>query len=311
MALAAANAHTAVLHPRVVGGQPVDGTKYNFVANIVSVDPVYTGKNCSGALITDRLVITTANCLMSGGFTWFNPTLMSVSFGPANTNIYKVYQAYISNSFEQNSFTHNVGLIMLASPVPASVATPVKIYSGGIDTSLQVFAAGYGLTGRSSNSYPNSAHIVPLSIMDHKNCTMYEGFDPTTQLCVAGARGGNLCMGDEGAPLLVANNKRSVALLGVASYITEPSGSLVVCGEDGGVVYFEVSRPWAQWISKVAHVTYNDLIISLNITTDKDHDLYSQVDANSSESVIEGPLPMSSIAKSSSTTPVPIALNFV
>ncbi|KAJ2654799.1 hypothetical protein IW148_006271, partial [Coemansia sp. RSA 1199] len=238
---------------------------------------------------------------MSGGYTWFNPTLMSVSFGPPNTNTYKVHQAHISDSFQQNSFTHNVGLITLASPVPASIATPVKIYSGVIDTSLQVFAAGYGLTGRSSNSYPNSAHIVPLLIMDHKNCTMYAGFDPTTQLCVGGAGGANLCTGDEGAPLLITDKEHSVALLGVASYITETPGSSVVCGEDGGVVYFEMGRSWAQWISKVAHVTYNDIIISLNITTDsdKDHNLYSQVDANSSESAIEGPLSMPNIAKSS------------
>ncbi|KAJ2312617.1 hypothetical protein IWW54_001988 [Coemansia sp. RSA 2705] len=280
---------------RVAGGQPADDQEFSFVANIASVDPVFTGKNCTGALISDRLVMTTANCLMTGNYTWFNPDLVSVSFGKRGANVYKVHQTLISDSYERQTFTHNIGLIILASPVPESVATPVRIFADNLTTSSHVFAVGYGQTGRSSSLYPARAQIAPLSIMDQQNCSAYSGFDADTQLCVEGRSGSDLCLGDEGAPLVVSNSaEHSVALLGVASYVTETAENTVVACGDGGLAYFEMSRSWAGWVSKVAHVTYNDIIISLNITTDSDHKgssiAYSDVADNSSEGAMEGPL---------------------
>ncbi|KAJ2351104.1 hypothetical protein GGF43_004130 [Coemansia sp. RSA 2618] len=255
---------------------------------------------------------------MTGSYTWFNPRLMSVSFGP---DVYDVRQALISDGFKHESFAHNVGLIILASPVPDSVATPVKIYSGSLATSTHVVAAGFGLTGRSTNPYPTRPHVAPLSIMDHRNCSAFAGFDSSTQLCVEGASGADLCMGDEGAPLLVTGSEEhSVALLGVASYITKSASSsgsrLVMCGGNGNVAYFEMSRSWAQWISKVAHVTYNDIIISLNITTDSDKhhagnsSLYSQSMSDASDGVAEGPLSVSeSVLESGGGKLVSLALD--
>ncbi|KAJ2077407.1 hypothetical protein H4R24_005152 [Coemansia sp. RSA 988] len=295
--------------PRIAGGQTASQDKFSFVANVVSLDSVYTGKNCTGALIGERLVMTTANCLMSSGLTWFNSDLMSVSFGDSSQNIYKVRQALISDGYHSETFTHNVGLIVLASPVPESVATPVKIYSKKFTTNTPVFAIGYGVTGRELNPYPNSPQVVPLSIMSEKECSVYKSFDPATQLCVFGGAESSLCIGDEGAPLVVSSEaKHAVALVGMASYSTEAAGTkATACGGQGRVSYFEISKPWAGWISKAAHVTYNDIIVSLNITTDSDRGEkvdapgdakssedaeieFSDVDSALSAGIIEGPL---------------------
>ncbi|KAJ2809353.1 hypothetical protein H4R20_000163 [Coemansia guatemalensis] len=298
--------------PRIAGGQAASKSQFSFAANVVSVDAKYTGKNCTGALIGERLVMTTANCLMTSGNTWFNPDLMSVSFGESSQNVYKIRQALISDGYRGETFSHNVGLIILASPVPESVATPVKIYSEKFTTKTPVFAIGYGVTGRELDPYPNSPQVVPLSIMSDKECSAYKSFDPATQLCVAGEAESSLCIGDEGAPLVVTSEAdHAVALVGMASYSTEVAGAkATACGGHGRISYFEISKSWAGWISKAAHVTYNDIIVSLNITTDSDRGdksnapgdgnsnnsedaevEFSDVDPASNAGIIEGPLP--------------------
>ncbi|PIA14527.1 trypsin-like serine protease [Coemansia reversa NRRL 1564] len=298
--------------PRIVGGQTALQKKFSFVANVVSVDSVYTGKNCTGALISQQLVMTTANCLMTSGLTWFNPDLMSVSFGESNHNVYKVHQALISDDYHSNTFSHNVGLIILASPVPESVAIPVKILSEKFTIRTPVFAIGYGMSGSNLNTYPNNAQIVQLSIISDEKCSAYKSFDSTTQLCATGKADSGLCIGDEGAPLVVSNKaKTTVALVGIASYSTELAGTKeTVCGKSERVSYFEISRSWTGWISKAANVSYDDIIVSLNITTDfepgdtsnnpgdkisnssKDAEAgFLDFDSALSAGIIEGPLP--------------------
>ncbi|KAI9471482.1 trypsin-like cysteine/serine peptidase domain-containing protein [Coemansia mojavensis] len=211
LGLALAAAASGNDNMRVYNGNSSNG-KYSFVANIESIDPMYMGKNCTGALISDHLVLTTANCLMSGGHTWFNPQLMSVMFGKDK---YKAHQALISDKYTQGSFAHNIGLIVLSSSVPSSVAQPVKIYLGNLNAPMDAFVAGYGITS-DKMKYPDSAQIASMSILDKQKCLMYPQFDSTTEFCASGKS--NLCMGDEGAPLLVSNPKAHlVALAGIAS----------------------------------------------------------------------------------------------
>ncbi|KAJ2609681.1 hypothetical protein H4S08_003942 [Coemansia sp. RSA 1365] len=248
---------------------------------------------------------------MTSEHTWFNPDLMSVSFGESNHNVYKVHQTVVSDSYHSNTFSHNIGLIILASPVAESVAMPVKIYSEKFTTRTPVFAIGYGMSGSKLNTYLNNAQFVPLSIISDKECSAYKSFDSTTQLCATGKAESGLCVGDEGAPLVVSSKvKHSVALVGMASYSTELAGAKsTICGGNERVSYFEISRSWAGWISKAANVSYNDIISTLSIPDSEPDNTDNSSDNNISDSsenavvefldagsalsagIIKGPLP--------------------
>ncbi|KAJ2847366.1 hypothetical protein IWW36_003891 [Coemansia brasiliensis] len=282
--IAAANTNANM---RVYNGSSAND-RYSFVANIESTDPMYMGKNCTGVLISDNLVLTTANCLMSGGHTWFNPQLMSVFFGKHS---YKVHQALISDKYTQGSFAHNIGLIILASSVPSSTAQPVKIYSGKLNAAMDAFAVGYGITN-DKMKYPNSAQVALMSILDNQKCFKYPQFDSGTEFCASGES--NLCMGDEGAPLLVPNAKDdSVALAGIASYVVDSNrnAAKVCSNDDEQLVYFEMCISWAQWIANVSLVNYSSIVADFSADgTPSGNDDYSQVASNVDGGAVEGPL---------------------
>ncbi|KAJ2660488.1 hypothetical protein IWW48_002952 [Coemansia sp. RSA 1200] len=248
---------------RIVGGSTLSpsAANYPFVANIVSTDPIFTGKKCTGTLITDRVVVTTANCLITSGSTWYSPELMSVALGGgASENVYKVRQAFITDGYKRSTFRHNIGLIVLASPVPEAVASPVRIYPGPFDITADAIVAGYGLASTGSSNYPDTVQSISVSILPVAECSPFADYDNATQICAYGGRGKDVCGGDEGAPLLVASDTGGVAMLGVASYTTGPPGSTgLVCGNGDRLVYFEMGGSWAKWISRVADVPYVDI----------------------------------------------------
>ncbi|KAJ1864461.1 hypothetical protein LPJ78_003338 [Coemansia sp. RSA 989] len=314
LGLALAAAASGNDNMRVYNGNSSNG-KYSFVANIESIDPMYMGKNCTGALISDHLVLTTANCLMSGGHTWFNPQLMSVMFGKDK---YKAHQALISDKYTQGSFAHNIGLIVLSSSVPSSVAQPVKIYLGNLNAPMDAFVAGYGITS-DKMKYPDSAQIASMSILDKQKCLMYPQFDSTTEFCASGKS--NLCMGDEGAPLLVSNPKAHlVALAGIASYVVDSNKNAAkVCShDDDQLAYFEMCSSWAQWISRASLVDYSSIVT--NFAADgiaSESDDYSQAVLNVDGGAVEGPLTVintesgsSKLAHCSITNPASLLVAF-
>ncbi|KAJ1785888.1 hypothetical protein LPJ59_006043 [Coemansia sp. RSA 2399] len=269
---------------RVVGGAPSSSGNYSFVANIVSLDPVFMGKKCSGTLINPRVVATTANCLLTSEFTWYNPDLMSVAVGGASENVYKVRQTFIADGYDRHTFGHNMGLIVLASPVPKSVATPVKIYPKPFDISVDTSVAGYGLTSARSGAYPSDVQAVPVIIQSNAECSYFADFNNATQLCAYGGRGKDVCGGDEGAPLLVTAESGETAMLGIASYTTGPAGVKGLdCGNGDRLVFFEMGGSWAKWISKVADIPYDD-ITNTEINLSTAHSSQEQIHSSSTVS---------------------------
>ncbi|KAJ2699867.1 hypothetical protein H4R19_005508, partial [Coemansia spiralis] len=128
-----------VLATRVAGGISVSGRDVSFVASIRSVDPAVTGKSCTGALVHERLVLTTANCLVAGDLSWFDPRHVSVSLG---AHAYNVSQALMPDEYISAMHRHNIGLFVLATAVPSSIAAPVEMLAAGPAPGTPVFAIG-------------------------------------------------------------------------------------------------------------------------------------------------------------------------
>lgn len=266
---------------RLYGGSTVANNTHDFVADIVSVDPQYSGKKCSGTLITDGLVLTTANCLMTAGYTWFNTALMTVTFGDAHqTAVYKVKETMITDGYQKAKFHHNIGLIFLGSPVPSSVAKPIKMYPGHIGKFMSpIFAIGYGQTANSGPRGVVDPHVLEMSLLPDGRCSAYKNFDPSTQICANGNKQGGLCDGDEGAPLVSKQKDENWMLLGVASYSgIKSNSSTLVCGTEPTITYFEKVGAWTQWISKWANVPYNEITVKVDQNELTSGDKESSVD---------------------------------
>ncbi|KAJ1882758.1 hypothetical protein H4R99_007008 [Coemansia sp. RSA 1722] len=253
---------------RVYGGQPATASpNLSFVADVVSLDPVHRGKKCTGALITNTTILTTANCLVSNSQTWYNPHLVSVSFNGAKDK-YMAENTITASGFHLGMFNDNIGLITLASAVAPEIAKPVGVYFGPPAESLEVYSLGYGrindtLTGIS----PKTPQIVQMQLMPGTRCMGYAKYDANTQIC-AGAKKdtGGLCAGDEGAPLITKiKGAEKYALVGVASFRARQAGGQddEKCGQiNNGLVYYEAGAPWAAWISQMTGVAAETLLVA-------------------------------------------------
>ncbi|KAJ1836189.1 hypothetical protein LPJ73_007657, partial [Coemansia sp. RSA 2703] len=171
------------------------------------------GKKCTGTLVTNTTVLTTADCLTSNAHTRYHASLTTVSFGGSQ---YRVGRTLVAEGYVPQTQRHNVGIVQLASPVPKSVAVPIMI----------------------SSVWPESVYMLehgPVDVLDEKKCQVHAAYDVSTQVC---AKGGVVCRGEEGAPL-VGKDKDGYVLAGMVSYATGIEGaSAAWCGQ-GDAVYFE------------------------------------------------------------------------
>ncbi|KAJ1644848.1 hypothetical protein LPJ64_003507 [Coemansia asiatica] len=253
---------------RVYGGQPVAYSEnLSFVANVISLDPVHRGKKCSGALITNNTVLTTANCLISNSQSWYNPHLISVSFN-GGSNKFMVRNTITASGYHLGMFSDNIGLITLASSVAPEIARPIGVYSGPLDESLDVYSLGYGRVNDTvAGTSPKHAQIVQMQLMPNSQCLGYAEYDRNTQVCANGKDRGGLCGGDEGSPLVteIGNADAGYALVGIASFRTHrPDSQDEGCGRRNGdgLVYYEKGAPWAAWISRMTGVSAESLLVA-------------------------------------------------
>ncbi|KAJ2766276.1 hypothetical protein IWQ57_004436 [Coemansia nantahalensis] len=254
------------LAAKTASGIALSDSEVRFVASVTSVDPAATGKSCLGTLVHERLVVTTANCLVTGSLSWFDPRRMSVSLG---AHTYGVSRAIMPNEYVGATHRHNIGLLVLAAAVPARVAAPAEVLAGSPPPGAPVYAIGHSAADSSNATRPASVpptQAAQLVVLPSGSCGAYSHYDPETQLCALAAEGTGLCAGDEGAPLVVAGAAGGYALAGVVSYSARVGPApAAACGAQ--IVYFERPQVWAGWISKAVRATFSDISVSLDVVS--------------------------------------------
>ncbi|KAJ2024716.1 Epidermal growth factor-binding protein type B [Coemansia sp. S610] len=256
--LASASTQQPLVVTPIAGGK-TGVNSFSFAASITSLDPDYAGKKCSGILISDTTVLTTANCLTTNGQTLFNPHQISVALGGTT---FKAKNTVIASKFTPFRYSHNIGIISLESSVPQSIATPVKLYPGPLNADTPVFA----VVPSQVTKVGQLPHFTRLKMLDRSECSAYGHYDSTTQLCVEGNK--DICSGDEGAALVVSTPAGSYAVIGMASYSAavskESESKLPACGNANSKSYFEMTRVWAQWIAQNAQLDYAAITVNTN-----------------------------------------------
>ncbi|KAJ2742178.1 hypothetical protein GGI20_004671 [Coemansia sp. BCRC 34301] len=273
--LFARNTENTDLFPKISGGELVPSNDLKYVAFIQAVRDSM-GSTCTGSLIAPNVVLTAAHCIYRNSTELYTAKEFQVGFTRKTPDTNKKYKGYsvskivFLSSFNIATLKTDIAILVLTDKVPASVASPVQIYTGDYDQNTPVLAAGFGLTNATdTNSIPKNMMQVSLTIGSDEYCKSKSGnYDPKVHICTDGTPGKDTCRGDSGGPLLtpVDNGGSKYALLGLTSYTPinsdNPRG---LCAQSNGSGVYTRVAPYIGWIAQYASL--NATAISITNTT--------------------------------------------
>ncbi|KAJ1777246.1 hypothetical protein LPJ54_002540, partial [Coemansia sp. RSA 1824] len=255
--------------PRIVGGEVITDDDFRFVAFIEGRGSDGSGTTCTGSLIAPNVVLTAAHCTMAGSNVHYDASAYQIGFNhttPSMTTEFKGYsvsKVAVYPDFNEKSLRNDLALLFLEDEIPVSVAESIKIYSGDILSSTQLFAAGFGITDpEDTTSVPTELMKVELKPGNDTFCTQNTvGYDPKYLVCTDGTPGKDTCQGDSGGPLATLVGD-TMALVGVTSYapLTEsnPNG---LCGQAGSTGYYVHINAYLSWIAGIIEAQESDISI--------------------------------------------------
>ncbi|KAJ2007803.1 hypothetical protein GGI04_001381 [Coemansia thaxteri] len=274
-AMPLAAAATTGLFPKIAGGEPVPSNALNYVAFIQAVEGS-SGSSCTGSLIAPNIVLTAGHCIYRNSSQVYSAQEFQVGFTHRMPDLSKKYKGYdvskivLPSTFNIASLNTDIALLVLRENVPASVATPVQLYSGDYYTDTPLVAAGFGMTNATGGgSTPASLMMVKLNVGSDDFCKQNTAaFSHTYNICTDGKAGKDTCKGDSGGPLLapVNHGNNSYALIGITSYTpinaNNPSG---LCAQLNGTGVYTRVAPYISWIAQFSNLNASDISIT-NIT---------------------------------------------
>jgi len=167
------------------------------------------GGNCSGSLISERVVLTAKHCVQrSGGDAPYPATFFSVIFGRSLsdrdatysvTDVFATEGEYRSpfGSVNETLIGTDLGLLVLSEPVPDVAPLPVNTSDATAFIGAEVTAIGFGLTQRGTSGTKFRDDTVITDVTE-------AGVINTARVA---------CSGDSGGPLLLDGD-----IVGVLSF---------------------------------------------------------------------------------------------
>ncbi|KAJ1957866.1 hypothetical protein GGI12_004897, partial [Dipsacomyces acuminosporus] len=171
----------SVLKPRIVGGKDDSSKRFGFIGQLsTQIHGRHTP--CIATLISPSVAITLGACIKERSSDPEMPKA-TVTFASPLTKTasqklqYNVSRIEIQQSKDFPVIFINVALLYLDSPVPSTVATPVKIYAGNYSTQDTLTFAGYRKSDKDKDTLSNTLAWYnttpePKSVCDpHNNIT--------------------------------------------------------------------------------------------------------------------------------------------
>jgi hypothetical protein len=264
---------------RIIGGLPSRLGNWPWIVDVIQVYRTNTRENitiinnCSGALISDRYVLTAAHCLVDDEVQFNNEfknqeSMFRVHFGFANkSSIYKpgvlnlfernVSRIIIHEAFEPAFLKNDIAILKLDFPIQRDVNVDfICLFNYELEDLIvkneKLYVAGWGSTSMDMNYpvYSDTLQYVDLDPLPMEDC-YYINQDPsiyntTKQVCAGFKVLSNInkdtCNGDSGSPLMVRLNGQWFHY-GIVSF-----GSQVDCGR-GPAIYTRTAY-FYDWILK-------------------------------------------------------------
>ncbi|EEZ99357.2 serine protease snake [Tribolium castaneum] len=215
---------------------------------------------CGGTIISDRFILTSANCFASRR----GLTLKYVKMGVTDVNDtehkqeLKPLQIIVHPDFKPPARYNDIALVKLEKPIELNAyARPACLYTEKSISVEKGLATGWGYTSFASGTASDQLLKVALVLVSHEFCNMTykniisrnlkRGIVDDIQLCAgSGQDGKDTCQGDSGGPLQIYHEGDDVVcmydIVGVTSFGRG-------CGQSPGV-YTRVSH-YIQWIEEI------------------------------------------------------------
>ncbi|HEY7268041.1 MAG TPA: serine protease [Solirubrobacterales bacterium] len=235
-----AGAQGRAVEPKIVGGSTTTISQYPWQAALVWSPSVETGNAhqrqfCGGSLVTSRIVITAAHCVVDMGAPEVDVVLGRTDLRTSEgVEMRAQALSFRSNYNDRISPTNDVGYVVLAQ---ASSQPRIQIAGEG-EASLWASGANERITGWGCTSPPflGSCSTSPVlkqatvPIIPDSNCgsgSVYgKEFDSSTMVCAGFLSGGtDTCNGDSGGPLQapIAGGYRLVGITSWGNGCAQPN----------------------------------------------------------------------------------------
>ncbi|XP_075168452.1 kappaTry [Haematobia irritans] len=194
---------------RIVGGRETDITKYPFTVSIryrTTPNDAYRHQ-CAGAIYSERVVITAAQCLVDIGAT---EKLMVVAGANSRTGLdgilYPALKWIAHESYSSWTVDYDIGIIIIDDKFDFShlKISPISIKESRPIEGRLANVVGWGYREEYGPSSLNLEE-VQVPIVNSDVCTNYHGPGEITErmICAGYASGGmDSCYGDTGGPLV-------------------------------------------------------------------------------------------------------------
>ncbi|XP_035457743.2 collagenase-like [Spodoptera frugiperda] len=216
---------------RVAGGLPSFLGEHPFLAGLVIT--LVVGESsatsvCSGALISDRRVLTAAQCvwdgdLQAGEITVVLGSIRLFSGGTRRLAVPTLHPDYNATAAGSRRLQHDIAVLTIAYVRFSNEINVVPLPKGMTDTFVgrRAEVIGFGRTGEDIPIGFNQAlRDVYVPVISNSACTEYYWYSLSdSQLCTNGTRGRGPCGGDGGAPLILRYyTGNSDLLIGLVSF---------------------------------------------------------------------------------------------
>ncbi|XP_013100036.2 chymotrypsin-1 [Stomoxys calcitrans] len=186
---------------RVVGGEVAE---VGFAKYQISLQGMYGGHMCGGAIIAERWVVTAAHCVDG-----FNPSYLRVISG---TNVYfkpgathEVQEFWMHCNYDNPVYHNDIAILLLTEPIVFNELTqPIPLAVTPLQDDDDVILTGWGdnvLWGGT----PDNLHKLNTKFMSYKKCNeTYVGASmlDVGHICTFTQVGEGSCHGDSGGPLV-------------------------------------------------------------------------------------------------------------
>ncbi|XP_054157388.1 uncharacterized protein LOC128955740 [Oppia nitens] len=256
------------IEPKIVGGNPVDISKFPYQVLIQvftsSTEFVY----CGGSIISPNWVLTASHCIYKKPQNNIHVTAGRTQFrsGGVTRRAIQVIQ-HEKYGPSGNILNNDIALLRLDQPFKYSdTIRPIRLVNAPVRDGTQAWSTGWGAYSAQSNTPALTLQGVLSKIISLQECQrIYSSLRLSKNNVCADSGNAGTCAGDSGGPLAVNDN-----LIGVLSAGPRP------CGNGNPDIYTSVAA-YRSWIRQILLVALN---IQLNESIPLDSRIIGGTDAN-------------------------------
>lgn len=220
--------------PRIINGTAIPITDAPWQVGLLSV-PYGLAQYCGGSIIDARWIVTAAHCVSD--ISWLRgPDDVEILAGSASVAVtprpttYQVALILTHPEYDASTYTNDIALLKMASPIPVNGTTMAPIVLPTQDPAMwpakgtRAFISGWGNTSTTEMRYPDELQGAYVDVLGSPTATLcgqypFDEYLPLQMLCAGTSFDPftDTCQGDSGGPLAI-NVAGTWTLAGITSW---------------------------------------------------------------------------------------------